>query len=227
MIDMKQINKNYVYEKEREAILKDVDLKIEKGEFIIILGSSGSGKSTLLNIMGLLIPPDKGEYMLEDINILKESDKTLAKIRNNFIGYVFQDFKLIPRLNVLENIEVPLIYSGKIRARKRKEMCEKILHEVNLIHKKSAYNNQLSGGQKQRVAIARAIINDPELILADEPTGALDSKNTYDIMNIFLELHKKGKTIVMVTHDQNLCKYATRIINILDGEILSDEKVTR
>lgn len=218
MIELKNINKFYFTEDDKFQALKGINLKINKGDFLAIVGPSGSGKSTLIKILGLLDMNFDGEYLFLNEDITAFDDDKLSKFRNKKIGFVFQDFNLIKRLSVKENIELPMLYGGstikdcKIRVRE-------LLRKINLESKTSKYPTELSGGQQQRISIARALINNPDIIIADEPTGALDSKTAKEIMNIFKELNKEGITIILITHDINIAKQASKIVSIFDGEI--------
>ncbi|MDX1284502.1 MAG: ABC transporter ATP-binding protein, partial [Draconibacterium sp.] len=198
------------------------NLHVQKGEFVAIMGPSGCGKSTLLNIIGLLDNPSNGEYYFdgEEVGKLKERNRTM--LRKGNIGFVFQSFNLIDELNVYENVELPLIYL-KLKARERKEMVEKVLERMKISHRKKHFPQQLSGGQQQRVAIARAVVANPKLILADEPTGNLDSKNGLEVMNLLTELNREGTTIVMVTHSLHDSEFAHRVVNLFDGQIITEE----
>ncbi len=202
--------------------LRDVSLTIKQGEFIAIMGPSGSGKSTLMHLIGCLDRPSSGKIFIEGKDIIGANDRELAEIRNTHIGFVFQQFNLLRKTSALANVELPLIYA-KIASRARRERAIEMLKEVGLAEKMSNFPSQLSGGQQQRVAIARALITNPSIILADEPTGNLDSKSGKDIMDIFENLHAHGRTIVLVTHDENVAKHAKRIIRIADGEIMNDK----
>lgn len=202
--------------------LNDINLSIYEGEYVAIMGPSGSGKSTLMNIIGCLDKPTSGTYLLRDNDIGKMSDRKLSDIRNKEIGFVFQNFNLMPRQSALQNVELPLQYA-KVPKKERKKLCEEALVKVGLEERMSFKATQLSGGQKQRVAIARAIVNKPSILLADEPTGALDSKSGIQVMKIFKQLHSEGSTIIMITHAEEIARHADRIIKIFDGEIRSDE----
>jgi putative ABC transport system ATP-binding protein len=203
---------------ELQVILKGINLSVQRGEFISILGPSGSGKSTMMNIIGCLDSPSDGEYWLSGKRIADMNDKELAKIRGREIGFVFQQFQLLPRLTAVQNVELPLIYAGVSQAERNKKALE-MLDRVGLTNKIRNYPNQLSGGQQQRVAIARALVNNPTILLADEPTGALDQNTGEQVMGLFRELHAEGRTIVMITHDHNIAKNASRIVQILDGNL--------
>ncbi|NPA53091.1 MAG: ABC transporter ATP-binding protein [Aquificae bacterium] len=219
LIRLENIKKVYEHFGIKTEVLKGITLSIKKGEFVAIVGASGSGKTTLMNIIGCLDTPTEGKYYLEGKDISQLDDDSLSEIRNQYIGFVFQNFYLIPYLTALENVLVPTIYSKK-PPKNPEEKAKKLLEKVRLGERIHYKPNQLSGGQQQRVAIARALINNPQLILADEPTGALDSKTAKEIMNIFKSLHKEGKTIIIVTHDPNIASQAERIIKIEDGRII-------
>ena len=221
MISLKHIDKTYTQGSLEFPILKDINIEIQDGEFVSIMGPSGSGKSTLMNIIGCLDRPTNGEYILNSTNILQANDEQLALIRNKHIGFVFQQFHLLPRLTAAANVELPLIYGG-VRKKERRERALEALERVGLSDRVLHLPNQLSGGQKQRVAIARAIANQPAFILADEPTGALDTKSGEQIMNIFTQLNKEGTTVIVVTHDQEVAAYTSRRILLRDGEIMHD-----
>jgi putative ABC transport system ATP-binding protein len=220
MIHLKNISK--IYEKQgsdKVMALDGVKLEINKGEFVAIVGSSGSGKSTLMNIIGLLDKPSLGNYYLENQSVEKFSGNQLAEIRNQKIGFVFQSFHLLPRTTALENVELPLVYSN---LKNNKELAFESLKKVGLADRVKHKPNELSGGQQQRVAIARALVTDPDIILADEPTGNLDSQSGIGIMELFVQLHQQGKTIIIITHDPNIAAHAKRVINIKDGKIIED-----
>lgn len=225
MIEITDIEKIYRLGGETIRALDKVTLSIQEGEFTSIMGPSGSGKSTLMNILGLLDRFDTGRYLLNGTDVTGLSDAQLAGIRNKEIGFVFQSFNLMARMNVLENVMLPLVY-GKVPAAERKERATEALQKVGLGDRLYHLTNEISGGQKQRVAIARAIVNRPSVLLADEPTGNLDSKTTEDIMRIFQELNDEGTTIVMVTHEPEMAEYSKRIIHFRDGVITEDEPVT-
>lgn len=224
ILNMKDIVKCYYLGGEEQIVLNQVNLKINEGEFISILGPSGSGKSTLMNIIGCLDVATSGKYELGGENVEDLDEKELARIRNRDIGFVFQSFQLLPRLNALENVELPLIYAG-VSAHDRKQRATVMLERVGLKDKMRNYPNQLSGGQMQRIAIARSVVTEPAILLADEPTGALDQKTGQQIMELFEELNHEGRTIVMITHDINIAKHGKRIVNILDGELTEMEMI--
>ena len=215
---MRGIVKQYVMGDEVQTILKGIDLDIEEGQFLSVLGPSGSGKSTLMNIIGCLDTPTSGTYMLHGRMIRDLDQKQLARIRSVEIGFIFQQFQLLPRLDALRNVELPLIYAG-VSPRERARRAEEMLVRVGLQDKMYHYRNQLSGGQQQRVAIARALATNPTLLLADEPTGALDQKTGEQVMELFRELNAEGRTIIMITHDLKIARHASRIVHILDGEL--------
>ena len=219
LIEMARVSKTYQLGDEPQTVLKEIDLKVVEGEFISILGPSGSGKSTLMNIIGCLDVPTSGAYELvgQEINELDENQ--MAEIRSKEIGFIFQSFYLLPRLTALQNVELPLIYSNVPR-KERLERAKQMLEKVGLKERLNHYPNQLSGGQQQRVAIARALCTNPSILLADEPTGALDQKTGRAVMDLFKELHAEGRTIIMITHDEKIAQEATRIVRILDGEIM-------
>ena len=223
MINITSISKEYVMGDNKLLALNNVDVSINEGEFVSIMGSSGSGKSTLMNIIGCLDIPSHGDYFFRDNNISNYSSNKLAELRNKDIGFIFQNFNLLPRLNALENVILPLLYSGKSK-KERVELALKALENVGLKDRTHHRPNQLSGGQQQRVSIARAIAGTPKLILADEPTGALDSTTSLEIMKILNDLNKSGITIVLVTHEDDIANYGSRIIKMKDGKILEDKK---
>ncbi len=204
--------------------LAGVDLWVKPGEFVSIMGSSGSGKSTMMNILGCLDKPTKGSYILDGIDISKTPDNKLSVIRNKKIGFVFQSFNLLPKMNALENVELPMVYAGVDKTTRRKKAMD-ALERVGLTERVKHKPNEMSGGQRQRVAIARALVNDPAVILADEPTGNLDSKSTFEIIDIFRQLNKDGSTIVMVTHEPEVAAFTKRIVTFKDGKKISDEPV--
>jgi putative ABC transport system ATP-binding protein len=203
-------------------VLLGINLQIEKGEFVAIMGPSGSGKSTYMNILGCLDRPTSGEYVLETEDVSRLTDNRLADIRNQKFGFVFQSFNLLPRTTALQQVELPMLYAGKPN---RKQRAEWALERVGLADRMDHKPNQLSGGQQQRVAIARALVNDPVVIMADEPTGALDTRTSVEIMDIFQELNREGKTVVMVTHEMDIAEHATRIIRFKDGDVIEDTPV--
>ena len=223
MIKINSLSKEYVMGDNKLLALNDVTITINKGEFVSIMGSSGSGKSTLMNIIGCLDVPSSGDYFFRDNNISSYNSNKLAELRNKDIGFVFQNFNLLPRLNALENVILPLLYSGK-NLKERNKLALDALEGVGLSDRINHRPNQLSGGQQQRVSIARAIAGSPKLILADEPTGALDSKTSLEIMKILNDLNSKGITIVLVTHENDIAKYGSRIIKMKDGKIIEDKK---
>lgn len=224
MLAVKELKKIYQMGEVTVEALKGVSFRIERGEFVAIMGPSGSGKSTLMHLLGCLDQPTSGAYYLEEENVAELSDNSLAEIRNKRIGFVFQQFNLLARTTILKNVEVPLIYAG-MRGSKRQKLAINALEKVGLGHRLSHRPNEISGGQKQRVAIARALINNPSLILADEPTGNLDTKTGSEIMQIFQQLNDQGHTIILVTHEEEVAQNAQRIISLRDGQILSDEVV--
>jgi len=218
LIELKKVKKYYEMGKETIKALDGIDVKIKKGDFIAIVGPSGSGKSTMMNMIGALDLTTKGEIYLDDENIEHMDESELAQIRGRKIGFVFQTFNLIPTLTASENIMLPMIFQG-ISEEEKNERTEEILKKVKLGHRRNHLPNELSGGEKQRVAIARALANNPDVILADEPTGNLDSKTGREIMKIFSDLNKHGKTIILVTHDLSLTKYASKILKLKDGRL--------
>ena len=223
MININSISKEYVMGDNKLLALNNVDVTIKEGEFVSIMGSSGSGKSTLMNIIGCLDVPSNGDYFFRENNISNYSSNKLAELRNKDIGFIFQNFNLLPRLNALENVVLPLLYSGK-SSKERTKLALEALENVGLKERTHHRPNQLSGGQQQRVSIARAIAGTPKLILADEPTGALDSNTSLEIMKILNDLNKSGITIVLVTHEDDIAKYGSRIIRMKDGKIIEDKK---
>ncbi|MCI6378792.1 MAG: ABC transporter ATP-binding protein [Clostridiales bacterium] len=215
---MTGVTKSYWMGDEWSPVLRGIDLSIEQGEFLSVLGPSGSGKSTLMNIIGCLDKPTSGEYILHGRRVDALGPDELARIRNREIGFIFQQFQLLPRQNALSNVELPLIYAG-IPQQKRRERAAEMLTRVGLENKMYHMPNQLSGGQQQRVAIARALATNPTILLADEPTGALDQKTGQQVMRLFHELHDEGRTIIMITHDRHIAQNASRLVRILDGEL--------
>ncbi|MBU8686745.1 ABC transporter ATP-binding protein [Priestia megaterium] len=220
MIELVNIHKSYHLGKEEVPILKDINLKIYDGEFVAIMGPSGSGKSTLMNIIGCLDRASSGSYLLNEQEISTYSDEQLAKVRNIHIGFVFQQFQLLPRLTAVENVELPMVYAGVTR-KERRARAEAALEKVGLSERMKHLPSELSGGQKQRVAIARSIVNNPTLILADEPTGALDTKTSADIMEQFSKLNADGTTVVVITHEPEVAGYTSRTVIVRDGKVLS------
>ncbi|MBC1863319.1 ABC transporter ATP-binding protein [Listeria welshimeri] len=218
MIQLFNISKTYQMGEDTIKALDNLSLQVTKGEFIAIIGPSGSGKSTLMNIIGILDRASLGEYYLNKMNLMRISDKKISKIRNKKIGFIFQQFNLMPRLTAFENVELPLIYRGTSKPT-RKKIVLKSLERVGLLEKQKHLPAQLSGGQQQRVAIARAIAGNPEIILADEPTGALDSKTGEEVMRLLKEIHREGNTLIMITHDKTIAEQAERIIEIKDGKL--------
>lgn len=222
VILLDQIRKSYFIGKNELPVLKGVSLNINKNEYVALMGPSGSGKSTLMNILGCLDTPTSGKYILSGHDVSSMEDNELARIRNQEIGFVFQQFNLMPRLSALENVAVPLIYAG-VSKREREEKAKAMLEKVGLGDRYKHKPNELSGGQCQRVAIARALVNDPSIILADEPTGNLDSKTSVEIMEIFGKIHDSGNTVILVTHEEDIAAHAKRIIRLRDGVIESDK----
>jgi putative ABC transport system ATP-binding protein len=221
VIEIKNIAKKYVIGEVIVQALKSVSIDIERNEYVAIMGPSGSGKSTLMNLVGCLDTPSSGSYILNGIDVSKMEDDYLAEIRNKEIGFIFQTFNLLPRYTALENVTLPLIYAGVSKA-EREKVAIKTLTQVGLADRMLHKPNELSGGQRQRVAIARALVNTPSIILADEPTGNLDSKTSIDIMNLLDEIHRKGNTVIVVTHEEDIAMHAARIIRLFDGEVSQD-----
>jgi putative ABC transport system ATP-binding protein len=221
LIEIKNISKVYKIGSEEIHALRDVSLLIEKNEYVALMGPSGSGKSTLMNVLGCLDTPSSGEYILNGISVAKMMDNELAEVRNKQIGFVFQTFNLLPRSTALENVILPLVYAGMPKAEREKRGKE-VLAQVGLDNRMSHKPNELSGGQRQRVAIARALVNNPAIILADEPTGNLDSKTSVEIMGLFEEIQKNGNTIILVTHEEDIALHAHRIVRLKDGRNESD-----
>ena len=221
-IMLREITKCYKIGEETVAALAGISLTIETGEFVAIMGPSGSGKSTMMNILGCLDRPSSGSYLLQDQEVATMNDDELAKTRNKRIGFVFQNFNLLSRVSAWENVALPLVYA-RVAEKERLKRAAAILDAVGLSARKQHMPNELSGGQRQRVAIARALINDPSIIMADEPTGNLDSRSSVDIMRIFGKLNEQGKTIILVTHEPDIAQYAKRVITVRDGLIISDE----
>lgn len=222
LIEIKDLSKIYQMGTERVEALKSVSLDIKKNEFVALMGPSGSGKSTLMNLLGCLDTPTRGDYSLNENDVSKMTDSDLAEVRNKEIGFVFQTFNLLPRLSALDNVALPLVYSGDSK-KMRNEKAERALEMVGLGDRLYHKPNELSGGQRQRVAIARALVNNPSIILADEPTGNLDTKTSIEIMSIFEEIHKMGNTVILVTHEPDIAQHAHRIIRLRDGLVESDE----
>ncbi|MCX2837447.1 ABC transporter ATP-binding protein [Salinimicrobium sp. MT39] len=223
VIKIRQITRDFHLGQEVVKVLKGIDLDIEKGEYVAFMGPSGSGKSTLMNLLGCLDTPTSGQYILNGKDVSQMSDDELAEIRNKEIGFVFQTFNLLPRTTALENVALPMIYAGATKSQ-RKERAEKVLADVGLADRMDHKPNQLSGGQRQRVAVGRALVNNPSIILADEPTGNLDSKTSVEIMNLFDDIHASGNTVILVTHEEDIARHAHRIIRLRDGMIESDER---
>ena len=221
VIRLEEIRKSYIMGKQELQVLKGISLQIDRNEYVALMGPSGSGKSTLMNILGCLDSPTSGRYILNGHDVSTMPDNELAEIRNKEIGFVFQQFNLLPRLTALENVALPLVYAG-IPKKQRTEMAMEVIRKVDLESRHHHKPNELSGGQCQRVAIARALVNNPAIILADEPTGNLDTKTSYEIMNIFSKIHGDGNTVVLVTHEEDISNYAHRVIRLRDGVIESD-----
>ena len=221
LINIKKLTRDFILGTEIINVLKGIDLQINKGEYVALMGPSGSGKSTLMNLLGCLDTPTSGTYILNGKDVSQMPDDDLAEIRNKEIGFVFQTFNLLPRTTALDNVALPMIYAGYSKS-ERNERATEVLNQVNLSDRMDHQPNQLSGGQRQRVAIARALVNKPSIILADEPTGNLDSKTSIEIMNLFNDIHKNGNTVILVTHEEDIAKYAHRIIRLRDGVIESD-----
>ena len=222
ILELKGICKEYVSEDFTVPVLKDIHLTVEEGEYVAIMGPSGSGKTTLMNILGCLDRPTKGMYFLEGQDVAGFDDDELSDARLESIGFVFQNFHLLPSMTALDNVALPLSYAG-VPLRERKRMARKVLDKVGLLDRIDFYPNQLSGGQKQRVAIARAMVNQPKILLADEPTGALDSRSGASIMELFKQLNEEGMTILVITHNEMVADNAKRVIHLLDGEIIREE----
>lgn len=227
LMELKNINKYYSLNKDRLHVLKSLNFSIEKGEFVMIMGKSGSGKTTLMNSLGFLDRFDDGIYNFNGEDVTNISENKKSELRNKYMGFIFQQFHLIDSLTIGKNVELPLLYKGGVPHKERKELVEKYLKLVGLEEKVNRFPKELSGGQQQRVAIARSLINDPYVIFADEPTGALDSETSTQIMEILKKLNEEGKTIIMVTHDGDLVEYATRVIRIKDGVIVEGDNICR
>ena len=221
LIETVDLWKTYVMGAEEIHALRGVSIQIERGEYVAIMGPSGSGKSTLMNLIGCLDTPSKGSYLLNEKQVSQMNDNELARIRNEEIGFVFQTFNLLPRATALHNVELPLVYAG-VPAKDRLDRARQALHKVELAERMTHRPNELSGGQRQRVAIARALVNNPSILLADEPTGNLDSKTGVEIMAVFKKLHEAGNTIILVTHEADIAAYANRVIHIRDGQVERD-----
>lgn len=221
VIELKDLRKSYYLGKQELPVLKGINLDIQTNEFVALMGPSGSGKSTLMNILGCLDTLTSGQYILNGKDVSGLADNDLAEIRNQEIGFVFQQFNLLPRLSALENVALPLIYAG-VPKKERNERALEMLRKVNLDDRSHHKSNELSGGQIQRVAIARALVNNPSIILADEPTGNLDSKTSVEIMNLITEIHQLGNTVILVTHEEDIARYAQRVVRLRDGLIESD-----
>ncbi|MBT7849913.1 MAG: ABC transporter ATP-binding protein [Formosa sp.] len=226
MLEIKQLHKSYAIGDSSLHVLKGIDLSVAQGEMVAIMGSSGSGKSTLLNIIGMLDEADEGAYILDQVPIKNLTEKKAAIYRNKFLGFIFQSFNLINYKNALENVALPLYYQG-LKRKERQEKARFHLEKVGLLDWETHLPSELSGGQKQRVAIARALASDPKLILADEPTGALDTTTSYDIMAFLQQLNNEGKTILIVTHEEDIAAMCKRIVRLRDGIIMEDKKVTQ
>ena len=221
MIKINQLEKIYRTEDIETVALNNISFDVKTGEFVSIMGPSGCGKSTLLNILGLLDDMDSGSFMFNDIEVAQYNERKRADMRKHNIGFVFQSFNLIDELTVFENVELPLIYTG-VGTAERKRMVDAVLDKIQIAHRRNHFPQQLSGGQQQRVAVARAVVNNPKLILADEPTGNLDSRNGNDVMQLLTDLNEQGTTIVMVTHSEHDSRYTHRVINMLDGQIVTE-----
>lgn len=224
IIDIKDIKRNFALGAETVYVLKGVNLQIDKGDYVALMGPSGSGKSTLMNLLGCLDTPTSGSYILNGKDVSKMLDDELATIRNKEIGFVFQTFNLLPRTTALDNVALPMVYAGFNKSQRHQRAAE-VLQQVGLADRMDHHPNQLSGGQRQRVAVARALVNRPSIILADEPTGNLDSKTSVEIMALFDEIHANGNTVVLVTHEEDIAAHAHRIIRLRDGVIESDQRI--
>jgi putative ABC transport system ATP-binding protein len=226
LISIQHLNKTYIMGTEKVEALKDVSIEIAQNEYVALMGPSGSGKSTLMNLLGCLDSPTSGKYWLNGIEVSTMDDGELAEVRNKQIGFVFQTFNLLPRLSALENVALPLVYAGYSKA-DRLEKARKTLESVGLGDRVMHKPNELSGGQRQRVAVARALVNDPAIILADEPTGNLDTKTSHEIMALFEQIHRAGNTVILVTHEADIAQHAHRIVRLRDGLVETDEKNNR
>jgi len=224
IIKIRGIIRNFPLGQEVVKVLKGIDLDIERGEYVALMGPSGSGKSTLMNLLGCLDTPTGGTYELNGKDVSNMTEDELAEVRNKEIGFVFQTFNLLPRTTALENVALPMIYAGFTKSQ-RKERAEKVLTDVGLEDRMDHKPNQLSGGQRQRVAVGRALVNKPSIILADEPTGNLDSKTSLEIMNLFDEIHAQGNTVIVITHEEDIAEHAHRIIRLMDGRVESDVRI--
>ncbi|QNJ96729.1 ABC transporter ATP-binding protein [Constantimarinum furrinae] len=224
VIKIRGIRRDFPLGQEIVKVLKGIDLDIERGEYVALMGPSGSGKSTLMNLLGCLDTPTEGSYFLNGNDVSNMSDDELAEIRNKEIGFVFQTFNLLPRTTALENVALPMIYAGASKAA-RTERAKEVLNDVGLADRMDHKPNQLSGGQRQRVAVGRALVNKPSIILADEPTGNLDSKTSLEIMNLFDEIHRAGNTVIIVTHEEEVAEHAHRVIRLRDGMVESDTRI--
>jgi putative ABC transport system ATP-binding protein len=223
IITLENIIRNFPLGKEVVKVLRGISLDIKKGEYVALMGPSGSGKSTLMNLLGCLDTPTSGSYHLNGIDVSGLNDNELAEIRNREIGFVFQTFNLLPRSTALDNVALPMVYAGKSE-KERMARAKKVLSDVGLADRMDHKPNELSGGQRQRVAVGRALVNHPSIILADEPTGNLDSTTSLEIMNLFDEIHAQGNTVILVTHEEDIAEHAHRIIRLKDGEVYSDER---
>jgi putative ABC transport system ATP-binding protein len=223
IIHLDNLKKNYYLGKQVIEVLKGISLEILRNEYVALMGPSGSGKSTLMNIIGCLDTPTAGVYILNNKDVSRMTDNELAEVRNKEIGFVFQQFNLLPRLTAVENVALPLVYAG-VPKKQRTEKALHVLEKVSLADRSHHKPNELSGGQNQRVAIARALVNDPSIILADEPTGNLDTKTSYEIMEIFSQIHSMGNAVVLVTHEEDIAKHARRVIRLRDGVLESDKR---
>jgi putative ABC transport system ATP-binding protein len=224
VIKIRDIKRDFPLGQEVVKVLKGIDLDIEKGEYVALMGPSGSGKSTLMNLLGCLDTPTSGSYELSGEDVSNMTQDELAEIRNKEIGFVFQTFNLLPRTTALENVALPMVYAGASRSERTKR-AQEVLTDVGLSDRMDHKPNQLSGGQRQRVAVGRALVNNPSIILADEPTGNLDSKTSLEIMTLFDEIHQKGNTVIVVTHEEEVAKHAHRVIRLRDGMVESDKKI--
>lgn len=226
LIEIRNLVKNYVMGDIQVQALRDINLTIDRNEYVAIMGPSGSGKSTLMNILGCLDTPTEGQYLFDNVDVSTLSDDELSAMRNREIGFIFQNFNLLPKMNSLQNVELPLMYAGIPKAMRRERAIE-ALERVGLADRMDHKPTELSGGQRQRVAVARALVTKPGILLADEPTGALDSKTGVEIMALFDELHREGNTLILITHEREIAEYSRRIIQIRDGLIFSDEENIR